>query len=217
MNRIAEYIEGLDFNSFKKDYKTVDAIIRNFEIIGEASKNLPDLIKQQNAKIPWQEMYYLRNKVSHEYFGIDYEIIWDVAKNYLPVNLAEVEKILNNLSKKEDWNPAAKTIKLLVARRIHVIVLQLDQINITSTAGKLLLAMLESLAALDEKFRTGRRRPVSEEDLPGLKRVVRNRTLSEQQRQQVLVRLNTGESIKELARVFGVTRIQIMRINTGSE
>jgi uncharacterized protein with HEPN domain len=102
MNRIAEYIEGLDFNSFKKDYKTVDAIIRNFEIIGEASKNLPDLIKQQNAKIPWQEMYYLRNKVSHEYFGIDYEIIWDVAKNYLPVNLAEVEKILNDLSKKED-------------------------------------------------------------------------------------------------------------------
>ena len=52
MNRIAEYIEGLDFNSFKKDYKTVDAIIRNFEIIGEASKNLPDFIKNQNPKIP---------------------------------------------------------------------------------------------------------------------------------------------------------------------
>jgi putative DNA-invertase from lambdoid prophage Rac len=116
-----------------------------------------------------------------------------------------------------DAMEVAKTIKLLAARRIHVIVLQLDQINITSTAGKLLLAMLESLAALDEKFRTRRRRPVSEEDLPGLKRVVRNRKLSEQQRQQVLVRLNTGESIKELARVFGVTRIQIMRINTGSE
>ena len=89
MNRISEYIEGLDFNTFKKDYKTVDAIIRNFEIIGEASKNLPDFIKDQNPNIPWQEMYYLRNKVSHEYFGIDYEIIWDVAKNYLPENLSE--------------------------------------------------------------------------------------------------------------------------------
>ena len=89
MNRISEYIEGLDFNTFKKDYKTVDDIIRNFEIIGEASKNLPDFIKDQNPNIPWQEMYYLRNKVSHEYFGIDYEIIWDVAKNYLPENLSE--------------------------------------------------------------------------------------------------------------------------------
>jgi uncharacterized protein with HEPN domain len=102
MNRIAEYIEGLDFNSFKKDYKTVDAIIRNFEIIGEASKNLPDFIKNQNPKIPWQEMYYLRNKVSHEYFGIDYEIIWDVAKNYLPVNVIEIEKLLDDLSKNEN-------------------------------------------------------------------------------------------------------------------
>ena len=102
MNRISEYIEGLDFNTFKKDYKTVDAIIRNFEIIGEASKNLPDFIKVQNPTIPWQEMYYLRNKVSHEYFGIDYEIIWDVAKNYLPGNLSEIEKILDDLSKKED-------------------------------------------------------------------------------------------------------------------
>ena len=102
MNRIAEYIEGLDFNSFKKDYKTVDAIIRNFEIIGEASKNLPDFIKNQNPKIPWEEMYYLRNKVSHEYFGIDYEIIWDVAKNYLPVNIIEIEKLLDDLSKNEN-------------------------------------------------------------------------------------------------------------------
>jgi uncharacterized protein with HEPN domain len=102
MSRIAEYIEGLDFNSFKKDYKTVDAIIRNFEIIGEASKNLPDFIKNQNPKIPWQEMYYLRNKVSHEYFGIDYEIIWDVAKNYLPVNIIEIEKLLDDLSKYEN-------------------------------------------------------------------------------------------------------------------
>lgn len=102
MKRIAEYLENHDFHSFKKDYKTVDAVIRNFEIIGEASKNLPDFVKDQNPQIPWQEMYYLRNKVSHEYFGIDYEIIWDVAKNYLPENLTEIEKILGNLSGKAD-------------------------------------------------------------------------------------------------------------------
>lgn len=65
MSRISEYIDNLDFNSFKHDYKTVDAVIRNFEIIGEASKNLPDQIKEKYLSIPWQEMYYLRNKVTH--------------------------------------------------------------------------------------------------------------------------------------------------------
>ncbi len=96
MNRIAEYTEGYDFEHFKKDYKTVDAVIRNFEIIGEASKSLDVKIKERYPDVPWEEMYYLRNKVSHEYFGIDYEIIWDVAVNYLPENKIQVDKIIGN-------------------------------------------------------------------------------------------------------------------------
>ena len=100
MSRISEYIGDLDFISFKRDYKTVDAVIRNFEIIGEASKNLPDSIKDSYSKIPWKEMYYLRNKVSHEYFGIDYEIIWDIATNYLPDNKAEIDRIVKEESNK---------------------------------------------------------------------------------------------------------------------
>jgi len=94
MSRISEYIANLDFISFKRDYKTVDAVVRNFEIIGEASKNLPDSITNKYPAIPWKEMYYLRNKVSHEYFGIDYEIIWDVATNYLPDNKSEIDRIV---------------------------------------------------------------------------------------------------------------------------
>lgn len=97
MQRIAEYIEGYDFNRFKKDHKTVDAVIRNFEIIGEASKNLSEEIKIQNPKIPWHEMYYLRNRVTHEYFGIDYEIIWDITINYLPDNKVLVDQIIDKL------------------------------------------------------------------------------------------------------------------------
>ena len=58
MKRIAEYIKGYDFPGFQKDYKTVDAVIRNFEIIGEASRSLSDEIKIQNPGIPWNEMYY---------------------------------------------------------------------------------------------------------------------------------------------------------------
>lgn len=94
MNRIAEYIAGMSFIHFKRDYKTVDAVIRNFEIIGEASKNLPNEIKEKYSETPWAEMYLLRNKVSHEYFGIDYEIIWDIALNYLPENKIQIDQII---------------------------------------------------------------------------------------------------------------------------
>jgi uncharacterized protein with HEPN domain len=94
INRISKYIEGYNFADFKKDFKTVDAVIRNFEIIGEASKNLPDQVKEKYNDVPWAEMYLLRNKVSHEYFGVDYEIIWDIASNYLPENRAQIEAIL---------------------------------------------------------------------------------------------------------------------------
>jgi uncharacterized protein with HEPN domain len=97
MKRIAEYIKGYDFNKFSKDNKTVDAVIRNFEIIGEASKNLSDKVKKQNPGIPWHEMYYLRNRVMHEYFGIDYEIIWDIASNYLPGNRVQIDQIIRKL------------------------------------------------------------------------------------------------------------------------
>lgn len=94
MSRIAEYVKGYDFRSFKKDHKTVDAVIRNFEIIGEASRSLDDEIKNKYPEVPWNEMYYLRNRVSHEYFGVDYEIIWDVAVNHLPANKLQIDTIL---------------------------------------------------------------------------------------------------------------------------
>ena len=94
MSRITEYIEGFSFEQFKKDYKTVDAVIRNFEIIGEAANKVPDTIKEKYPDVPWSEMYLLRNKVSHEYFGIDYDIIWDVITNELPNNMNQIAIIL---------------------------------------------------------------------------------------------------------------------------
>ncbi|MBI5218440.1 MAG: DUF86 domain-containing protein [Bacteroidia bacterium] len=99
MARIAEYIAGYDFIKFKQDYKTVDAVIRNFEIIGEAVKNLPDKIKEKYSQVPWPEMYYLRNKIAHEYHGIDYMIIWDIATNYLPQNKRQIDEILRKEKK----------------------------------------------------------------------------------------------------------------------
>jgi uncharacterized protein with HEPN domain len=94
IERIDHYIEGFNFKQFEQDHKTVDAVIRNFEVIGEAAKNLPKELKSKYPEVPWAEMYLLRNKISHEYFGVDYEIIWDVAVNYLPENKKQIEAIL---------------------------------------------------------------------------------------------------------------------------
>ena len=94
MERIQEYIEGLNFIAFMDDSKTVDAVIRNFEIIGEASKNIPKRIKEKYEDVPWEEMYRLRNKVNHEYFGIDYETIWEIATNNIPHNYLQLKEIL---------------------------------------------------------------------------------------------------------------------------
>jgi len=89
-----DYMRSYTFDEFSVDSKTMDAVIRNFEVIGEASNKVPAEIKKKYPDIPWSEMYLLRNRVSHEYFGIDYEIIWDIAINYLPENKVQIEEVL---------------------------------------------------------------------------------------------------------------------------
>ena len=100
INLIMDYIGNYTYDEFRSDSKTIDAVIRNFEIIGEASNKVPSEVKKKYPNIPWSEMYLLRNKVTHEYFGIDYEIIWDIAVNYLPGNKVQVEQVL-----KKESNP----------------------------------------------------------------------------------------------------------------
>ena len=96
MLRIEEYIGEMEFKEFKMNYMVVDAIVRNFEIIGEASKNVPIEIQNKYPQIPWKKMYGLRNLISHEYFGIDYEMIWEISKNNLPQNSIDLRKIIKN-------------------------------------------------------------------------------------------------------------------------
>lgn len=109
MNRIEEYTEGLDFKRFKLNYMVVDAVIRNFEVIGEASKNIPPEIKHKYPEIPWGKMYGLRNMISHEYFGIDYEMLWEIAKNNLPENQADLQEIISK-EKAEGGNQVGSDI-----------------------------------------------------------------------------------------------------------
>lgn len=94
MQRIEEYLGDLDFKKFKMTYIVVDAVVRNFEIIGEASKKIPTDIQEKYPEIPWRKMYGLRNLIAHEYFGIDYEMIWEIAKNNLPKNRMDLQKTI---------------------------------------------------------------------------------------------------------------------------
>lgn len=96
MHHIQNYTKDMDFEEFKNSRITIDAVIRNFEIIGEASKNVPDSIKAKYQTLPWKQMYGLRNYVSHEYFGIDYENIWEIITKNLPANIEALNEILNN-------------------------------------------------------------------------------------------------------------------------
>jgi uncharacterized protein with HEPN domain len=94
MLRISEYIEGKTFADFKRNYMLVDAVVRNFEIIGEASKNIPSLIQKKYPEIPWRKMNGLRNLISHEYFGIDYEMLWEISSVSLPQNIKDLIRII---------------------------------------------------------------------------------------------------------------------------
>lgn len=103
MERIEAYLGDFDFEKFQNNNLVVDAVIRNFEIIGEASKKIPCEIQEKYPEIPWKKMYGLRNLMAHEYFGVDHEMIWEIAKNNLPKNQTDLLKVIEK-EKTQDGN-----------------------------------------------------------------------------------------------------------------
>jgi uncharacterized protein with HEPN domain len=91
--RIERYIAGLSRVQFLHDEKTIDAVVRNLEIIGEAVRWLPISFKAQHAFIPWPQIAGLRNRIVHDYFGLDLEIIWQVIETALPDFKKQLESI----------------------------------------------------------------------------------------------------------------------------
>jgi len=77
-----------------EDIKTQDAVVRNLEIIGEATKNLSVNIRKSHPKVPWKDLMGMRDKMIHHYFGINYEIVWTIAKEELAGLLPQIERIL---------------------------------------------------------------------------------------------------------------------------
>ena len=84
IGKIDRYLAGMDKAGFLADSKTVDSVIRNLEIIGEATKRLPKSIKDAYPSVPWGQIVGLRNRVIHDYFGVDLELVWTIVKNDMP-------------------------------------------------------------------------------------------------------------------------------------
>lgn len=97
IEKIKRYTKGLTYKTFAKDQMVVDAVIRNLEIIGEASRNIPDDVRDSYPDIPWKRMIGLRNIVVHEYFGVDLSIIWDIINRNLPDTKPEITAMLEIL------------------------------------------------------------------------------------------------------------------------
>lgn len=93
INKIEQYISGDTAEEFKKDQLKIDAVVRNLEIIGEAANHISEEIIEKYSEIPWQKMISMRNKVLHEYFGVDEETLWKTITEDLPPIKEQLENL----------------------------------------------------------------------------------------------------------------------------
>ena len=89
------FVQGLDYDGFCKDDKAMyDAVIRAFEIIGEAARQIPEDVRNANLEIPWREIMGMRNKLTHEYFGVNTKVVWRTVQEDLPLIIPAIQKML---------------------------------------------------------------------------------------------------------------------------
>jgi len=96
IDRIEEYIGNQSFDTFSKDQKSIDAVVRNLEVIGKAANRLPDETTEKYSEIGWHKVVGLRHRIVHEYFGIDLEIIWQILHKDLPELKQKIMQILSD-------------------------------------------------------------------------------------------------------------------------
>jgi uncharacterized protein with HEPN domain len=99
MNDAMSFVEGMKCEDFVKDRKTIYAVVRALEIIGEATKRMPDLVRNRYPQIPWKDMSGMRDKLIHGYFGVDIKRVWKTVKEDLLDLKPLFEKILKDFQK----------------------------------------------------------------------------------------------------------------------
>ena len=95
IGRIQDYTRGMTFEAFSHDRKTIDAVVRNITIIGEAAGNVPSPVAEQHGEIPWRQMRDFRNVVVHAYFGVDLKVLWDTVRTDLPPLVDPLRRLLS--------------------------------------------------------------------------------------------------------------------------
>jgi uncharacterized protein with HEPN domain len=101
IDKIERYVKGMTLSQFKKNELVIDAVIRNLEVIGEASKNIPASVRHSHSDIPWDQMNGMRNVLIHQYFGVDIKIVWHTAKKYLPTLQKQLKRLEIQKSSKD--------------------------------------------------------------------------------------------------------------------
>lgn len=105
VSAVEQYIKGMSYEDFIADRKTVDAVIRNLIIIGEAASHIPEEISLSHPEVPWNDMRAMRNFVVHEYFGVSDKILWDTVQINLPPLVPTLKEIVTFYAKRDDTAP----------------------------------------------------------------------------------------------------------------
>ena len=97
INRIERYTKNVSYNSFVKNTKTQDAVVRNIEILGEAAKGISSELKKESSQIPWNKITGIRDRLIHNYFGVNYDIVWAVVNKELKNLKSEIDNLMQKI------------------------------------------------------------------------------------------------------------------------